>query len=785
MQLLQAVLAPEASGEEEKVHLVLSMKDGHKLQQALQLVPPQGKVVLVHIHRPAMMIPIPTMGGTVHASILKDNIVKDYRDEQRDQALQALEGYKEICTRAEASDESRIISFRWLALIQAETLMTENDNVSAGLLELIAEHKITTLIIIGIGKSCRQDGSVFAFETKGTPSSISSRRLSLSCSSNSSPYPVIWDSCSTPSSILWDSRSIPDSLDPSQLDAHSLEIAGSIVGDSRLIVILGESIDTFRELTGYLNLVRDSHEMHQAFQSKYSEIVSRCQFIGSIDSVLEADPENCGDDYWKTITAWPAAFEHIVSVLNKVLQLLKQDSFTYNGLTPDKIFTAAQELIDRFLKVASAVTKVRKSPEKLFCTLYMCKAIVDSTPSLKKVFPSDFLSRIDSVHTVLNDSARGILGQFKELIQNYSSHKVAQDGSILLVTGYVMRYIRMLTNHAGSLDTILDYGQNSDLLLFEGTSLAGHLVCGLVGDLNEVIEQKSRLYACEGLRCLFLMNNANFIIQEIEHSDIKLIVGAEWLKQRRDEFDMHMRGYMSSTWEQVTSCLTAAACPPPKRLKPGLLGIFHTNARPLQNFGSAFKETCNSQMNWKVPCPVLRSKLRDSISEHVTQAYKAYWETLRQSSAGVGRDFKSKVSELFEGSYAFKETCNSQTNWKVRCPVLRSKLCDSISEHVTQAYKAYWETLRQSSAGVVRDFESKVSELFEGFNTRDSRLIQGSVDEQPTLPLHDRCKHCAFVLDMMLALRTHTIVLTKNLRNQQRDQRVEVVRGHSWPAHGN
>jgi hypothetical protein len=447
-------------------------------------------------------------------------------------------------------------------------------------------------------------------------------------------------------------------LDPSQLDDTSLEIAGSIVGDSRLIVILGESIDTFRELTGYLNLVRDSHDMHQAFQSKCTEIVRRCQFIGGIDTVLGADSESCGEDYWKTIKAWPAAFEHIVSVINKVLQPLKQDSFKYNGLTPERILLVAEKLIDRFLKVASAVTEVRKSPEKLFCTLYMCRAIVDSTPSLKKVFPSDFLSRIDSVHTVLNDSAREILREFKKLIQNYSSQKVAQDGSILLITGYVMRYIRMLINHAGSLDTILDYGQNSNLffskgnsdqLLFEGISLTGHLVRGLVGDLNKVIEQKSGLYACEGVRCLFLMNNANFIIQEIEHSDIKLIVGAEWLKQRRDDFDMHMRDYMSSTWEQVTSYLTSAASPPHKRLRPGLLGIFQTNARPLQIFDSAFKETCNSQMNWKVPCPVLRSKLRDSISEHVTQAYKAYLETPKQSSAGVGRDFKSKVSELFEG----------------------------------------------------------------------------------------------------------------------------------------
>ncbi|OEL20571.1 hypothetical protein BAE44_0018408, partial [Dichanthelium oligosanthes] len=620
-----------------------------------------------------------TMGGTVHASILKDNIVKGYRDEQRDQAHQALEGYKEICTRAE---------------IQAETLMTENDNVSAGLLGLIAEHKITTLIIIGIGKSwvnrsrrnlaaalkrgadpsCNilfmhkgrlisaspYDGSIFAFETNRTPSSISSRRLSLSCSSNSSPSPFIWDSRSTPSSILWDSRSTPDSLDPSQLDDPSLEIAGSIFDDSRLIGILGhEAINTFRELTGYLNLVRDSHELHQAFQSKYSEIVSRCQFIGGIDSVLGADSDNCGEEYWKTIKAWPAAFEHIVRVLNTVLELLKQNSFKYNGLTPDKILIAAEELIKRFLDVAFAVTEVRKSPEKLFCTLYMCTAIVDSTPSLRKLFLGDLVSRANRVLTALNDYAKGILRDFKELIQNYSSQKVAQDGSILLITGYVMKYIRLLIHHAGSLDTILGYGQNSDLffskgnndlLLFEGISLTGHLVCGLLGDLNKVIKEKSWLYASsEGLRCLFLMNNAHFIIQEVEHSDIQLIVGAEWLKQRRDDFDKCMRDYMSSTWERVTSHLTIAASPPPKRLRPGILGMFHTNARPWHNFDAAFKETCNSHMHWKVPCPVLRSKLRENISEHVIQAYKAYLEMRRHPSTDTATTLKSKVSQLFEG----------------------------------------------------------------------------------------------------------------------------------------
>jgi hypothetical protein len=436
-------------------------------------------------------------------------------------------------------------------------------------------------------------------------------------------------------------------LDPSQLDDPSLENAGSIFDDSRLIAILGhESIDALRELAHRPNLTECSQGWHQAFQSKNSEISSGCQLIGGIDLVLGANSENFGEEYWKTINGWPAAFELIVRVLNTMQQQLSHNSSECNGLTLDRLSIAAKKLINRLLDVASDVAEVRKTPEKLFSILYMRKAIIDSDPSLRRVLPADFVSKVDRVITVLNDSARGILRDFKVLIQNYSSQKVEQDGSILLITRYVMKYIRLLIKHAGSLDPILGCGQNSDL--FEGVSLTGHLVRGLISDLNNVVEEKSRLYASQqGLRCIFLMNNAHFVIQEVEHSDIQLILGAEWLKQRRDEFDMYMRDYMSSTWEKATYHLTVAASPPHKRLRPGLLGIFHTNAKP--RFDSCFKETCDSQMHWKVPCPVLRSRLRESISEHVVEAYQVYLETLNQPSIGSAGDLKSRVSELFEG----------------------------------------------------------------------------------------------------------------------------------------
>ncbi|KAL6839957.1 hypothetical protein ACP4OV_029767 [Aristida adscensionis] len=605
------------------------------------------------------------VGGTVHASILKDNIVKDYREEQRDQALKALQSFVEICAKAE---------------VPAEILMTENDNVSAGLLELIADHKITKLIIVGIGRSwvnksrrnlaaalqrdadpscnilflqkgtlisVRQpDGSIIAFETIEASSFGSSRRFSIARSSSynsSNPSPLI-DSRSTPSSFFCDSRSTPDSFDPLQLDDPSLENAGSMFDENRLYAILGpESITTFRGLAACLNLDEYSQELHRTFQSKYLEISSRCQSIGGIDSTLGVDTVDFGEEYWKNIKGWPAAFDYSARFLNTVHQLLEKNSCESNGLTLDNLSIIAEKHLNLLLGIASGVTEAKRSPEKLFCILYMCKALDDSAPSLRKLCSEDFASRAAKVLAALKDSAKGTLGKFKELIWKYRYRKVVQDGSILPITGYLMKYIRLLINHAGSLDNIL--GQQE----YNGLSSTGRLVCGLIDDLHDVITEKSKLYAPDGLRGIFLLNNAHFIIQEVENSDTQLIVGPEWTRRRRHEFDQYMRNYMASSWEHATNCLTAAASPPRKRRRP-ILGFLQPNPRPLDSFIASFNDICSSQMHWKVPNPVLRYALRASIRDHVIGAYRAY---LKQSVTGTAgdleADLKTKVSDLFEG----------------------------------------------------------------------------------------------------------------------------------------
>uniref|UniRef100_A0A0A9DW85 Exocyst subunit Exo70 family protein n=1 Tax=Arundo donax TaxID=35708 RepID=A0A0A9DW85_ARUDO len=230
----------------------------------------------------------------------------------------------------------------------------------------------------------------------------------------------------------------------------------------------------------------------------------------------------------------------------------------------------------------------------------MHRALSDATPILARAFDVDFVKKeVDGVVVGLTDSALAILHELKVLVQTYSPKKVPTEGSILTITGYVMKYIRLLVNHAGSLDTILCHGQASDLLILEGVNLRGCLVAGLIADLESVLEETSSSYASdEELRCLFL----------------------------------------SSSWKQVVATLeTATTTSPPKRLRNNFLKIFYPTPSPLRSFESAVNRTCKAQMHWKVPSPVLRIELRTVIIEYVVQAYRTYWEGLKESDRCDGK----------------------------------------------------------------------------------------------------------------------------------------------------
>jgi hypothetical protein len=359
------------------------------------------------------------------------------------------------------------------------------------------------------------------------------------------------------------------------------------------------------------------------------------------------------------MSSWPAVLEYIVSILNTLRTRLMQ-SQACDGFTREGLLEAAEKPLRRLFTVASVVCvhQVRKSPEMLFSVLNMYTSLTDATPALWDVFYTDSISRdAEGLLAKLKDSATEIVKELRSLVQNYSSRRAVQeqDGGIMSLTAYLMRYIRLLTKHKSSLDTMLGHGHTDHLLTVEVIiNPTGRLLLELIADLDSVLEKQTESFSSRELQCLFLMNNTHFILQEVKRSDVRLMVGSMWIGKRQDRFKKHMKGYLSASWGPVISNLeTAKGMTPSKRLKTNVFNFLHSSPTPVQNFSWSFDETCQTQMSRKVPSPVLREELRGEILALLTGAYHAYLERVKNPVKGNAADFKpewkSKINELFEG----------------------------------------------------------------------------------------------------------------------------------------
>jgi exocyst complex component 7 len=423
-------------------------------------------------------------------------------------------------------------------------------------------------------------------------------------------------------------------FDVSLLDNLSLENTTSILHDTRFSVVFDhESLNTFKgETASHLNVVGQSQEFHQAFHAKCVEM--------GIESVFRLDCKNFQKKQWMPIYRWHRVLLFTIRVLEAILTESKQNH----------ISEAVKEPIRLLLNLASKVAKVKKSPEKLFCILNMHGALFDATPILIRVFDAEFVKiEVGGVVAALNESARGMLLELKILVQTYRPQHELTQGSVLTITEFLVKYIKLLVNHTGNLDPILCQGQADDLLNIEGVNLTGRLVSGIIADLESVVQESSS-YVAEGLKFLFLVNNTDFVLRQVEESDVRLMVGAQWIKKRHNNIKQYMRDYLSSSWKQVVRPLETATTSSQKRLKNSFLKIFYPTPSPLRSFESALNKACKSQMHWKVCSPVRRVELRTNVIEYVVQAYQAYRDSLEESVRGDLEDLEPNLkSDLFEG----------------------------------------------------------------------------------------------------------------------------------------
>ncbi|XP_008778858.2 U-box domain-containing protein 33-like isoform X1 [Phoenix dactylifera] len=123
----------EEAAEDVKVYVALGkeVKEGKaNLLWVLEKTSWEKKIVILHVHRPAQKIPM--MGAWFPVNQLKEREVEAYWQLEREKMNKSLDEYLDICA-----------CFK----VQAEKLVFETDDVSKGLVELIAQHGITKLVM--------------------------------------------------------------------------------------------------------------------------------------------------------------------------------------------------------------------------------------------------------------------------------------------------------------------------------------------------------------------------------------------------------------------------------------------------------------------------------------------------------------------------------------------------------------------------------------------------------------------------------------------------------------
>ncbi|XP_031484501.1 U-box domain-containing protein 33-like [Nymphaea colorata] len=123
--------SPSPSSRKVYVAVGRNMKEErNKLLWSLEAY--QGaKVVILHVHQPDQMVPGP-FGGKMHASKLKASELKAFRELERQEMTQAIDGYLLLCASKK---------------VEAERLVIESEDVGKGIVELVAQHEIEELVM--------------------------------------------------------------------------------------------------------------------------------------------------------------------------------------------------------------------------------------------------------------------------------------------------------------------------------------------------------------------------------------------------------------------------------------------------------------------------------------------------------------------------------------------------------------------------------------------------------------------------------------------------------------
>ncbi|XP_055812360.1 exocyst complex component EXO70H1-like [Solanum dulcamara] len=308
----------------------------------------------------------------------------------------------------------------------------------------------------------------------------------------------------------------------------------------------------------------------------------------------------------------------------------------------------------------------KKSPEKVFRLLDMYTSIVEHGTEIETTFSFDSESDIRSQALTslvkLGESIRMSLAEFETALQKESSKMTIAGGGIHPLTIDAMNYIILLADYSNVLSDILAdspppakgslpesyFGiADSDFSPAPAISLR---FAWLILILLCKLDVKAKHYKDVSVAYLFLANNLRYVVIKVRSSNLKYLLGENWISKQEGKIKQFATNYERLGWNHVMESLPREpnASMAPQQVKE----IF-------KRFNSSFEQAHRKQSHYVVPNSKLRDDLKVSIARKILPVYREFYnkhkDTIvkeRHSSHVIkysAEDLAHFLSDLFFG----------------------------------------------------------------------------------------------------------------------------------------
>ncbi|KAG7993031.1 hypothetical protein I3843_02G157100 [Carya illinoinensis] len=374
--------------------------------------------------------------------------------------------------------------------------------------------------------------------------------------------------------------------------------------------------------------------------------------------------------------------EHMIRTWMNAIKIAVRRLFSGERVLCDHVFSASEtsrELcfseitkggainLFRFPELIAMRTVRKHSLDKIFQLMELYEAISELWPDIELIFEFESTSAIKlqalSSLLILGDSIRTILSELESTIQKDSSRTLVFGGGVHPLTHSAMTYISSLADFNGVLSNIIvDSSPSSTSPLpdsyFESPPMENGPTPAVSVDLAWLIlilvrklDSKAKLYKDASLSYLFLANNLQFIVEKVCTTNLKHLLGTDWVLKHTEKVKQCASHYESIAWTKVISSLPGkdSAEITPEMAK-----------ECFRRFSAAFEGAYRKQTSWLVQDGNLRDELKVSIAKKLVPVYQEFFDTYFMMLSGENNmellvrfspdDLRNYLSDLFLGT---------------------------------------------------------------------------------------------------------------------------------------